>query len=194
MKMLVGLTGKSGSGKTTAAEILTELGAFVADCDVIAHTVLEESSVKEKLSRNFGNDIFDSDGTVNRKALGRIVFSDSEKLSVLNGIVHGAITKKAIELCISSGKDICFIDGSELEASGVDKECAHIVVIYADKEVRLRRITQRDKISTDSALLRMNAQKDYSKKAIIIENNGGYDELKLALTNVYRNLLEETDV
>ena len=194
MKMLIGLTGKSGSGKTTAAEILTDLGAFVADCDIIAHKVLEEDAVKEKLCKNFGSTIFNSDGSVDRKALGNIVFSDSEKLAVLNGIVHGAITKKAIDMCIASGKDICFLDGSELEASGVDEKCAHIVVIYADEDVRLNRITERDKISKDSALLRIKAQKDYSKKAIIIKNNGDYDELKLALTKVYKQLLEETDV
>ena len=194
MKMLIGLTGKSGSGKTTAAKILTDLGAFVADCDIIAHKVLEEESVKKKLCENFGDSIFNSNGSVDRKLLGSIVFSDSEKLAVLNGIVHGAITKKAIAMCIASGKDICFIDGSELEASGVDEKCAHIVVISADEDIRLNRITERDKISKDRALLRIRAQKDYSKKAIIIKNNGDYDKLKLALSKVYRKLLEETDV
>ncbi|MBQ2889879.1 MAG: dephospho-CoA kinase [Clostridia bacterium] len=194
MKMLIGLTGKSGSGKTTAARILTELGAFVADCDIIAHKVLEEDTVKEKLCKNFGKTIFNSDGSIDRKALGSIVFSDSEKLAVLNGIVHGAITKKAIDMCTASGKDICFIDGSELEASGVDKKCAHIVVIYADEDIRLNRITERDKISKDSALLRIKAQKDYSKKAIIIKNNGDYDKLKLALTDLYNQFLGEINV
>ncbi len=194
MKMLIGLTGKSGSGKTTAARILTELGAFVADCDIIAHKVLEEDTVKEKLCKNFGKTIFNSDGSIDRKALGSIVFSDSEKLAVLNGIVHGAITKKAIDMCTASGKDICFIDGSELEASGVDKKCAHIVVIYADEDIRLNRITERDKISKDSALLRIKAQKDYSKKAIIIKNNGDYDKLKLALTDLYDQFLGEINV
>ena len=194
MKMLIGLTGKSGSGKTTAAKILTDLGAFVADCDTIAHKVLEEDSVKEKLCESFSSTVFNNDGSVDRKALGSIVFSNSEKLAVLNGIVHGAITKKAIDMCMASEKDICFIDGSELEASGVDKECAHIVVIYADEDVRLGRITERDKISKERAFLRIRAQKDYSKKAIIIKNNGDYDELKLALTKVYRKLLEEIDV
>ncbi|MBQ6936972.1 MAG: dephospho-CoA kinase [Clostridia bacterium] len=194
MKMLIGLTGKSGSGKTTAARILTELGAFVADCDIIAHKVLEEDTVKEKLCENFGKTIFNSDGSIDRKALGSIVFSDSEKLAVLNGIVHGAITKKAIDMCTASGKDICFIDGSELEASGVDKKCAHIVVIYADEDIRLNRITERDKISKDSALLRIKAQKDYSKKAIIIKNNGDYDKLKLALTDLYNQFLGEINV
>ncbi|MBR2883533.1 MAG: dephospho-CoA kinase [Clostridia bacterium] len=194
MKMLIGLTGKSGSGKTTAARILTELGAFVADCDIIAHKVLEEDTVKEMLCKNFGKTIFNSDGSIDRKALGSIVFSDSEKLAVLNGIVHGAITKKAIDMCTASGKDICFIDGSELEASGVDKKCAHIVVIYADEDIRLNRITERDKISKDSALLRIKAQKDYSKKAIIIKNNGDYDKLKLALTDLYNQFLGEINV
>ncbi len=194
MKMLIGLTGRSGSGKTSAAKILTELGAFVADCDLIAHEVLLDADVKEKLRANFGDSIFDKDGSVNRKALGGIVFSDKEKLTILNGIVHSAIVKKAIDMCITSGKDICFIDGSELEASGADKKCAHIVVIRADEEVRLRRITERDAISIDDARLRIRAQKDYSKKAIIIDNNGDFNELKAAVTDLYQQFLGEANV
>lgn len=194
MKMLVGLTGRSGSGKTSAAKILTDLGAFVADCDLIAHQVLLDTDVKEKLRSNFGDTVFDKSGSVDRKALGGIVFSDSEKLAVLNGIVHGAIVEKAINMCIASGRDICFIDGSELEASGADKKCAHIVVICADEDVRLRRITERDAISAEDALLRIRSQKDYSKKAIFIENNGDFNSLKAAVTDLYQQFLGEINV
>lgn len=194
MKMLIGLTGRSGSGKTSAAKILTQLGAFVADCDIIAHEVLFDDVVKEKLGANFPHTIFDKNGNVDRKALGSIVFSDKEKLAVLNSIVHSAIVDKAIAMCINSGKDICFIDGSELEASGVDKKCAHIVVIRADEKTRLHRITERDAISEDAARLRMQAQKEYSKKAIFVENNGDFDALKLAVTDLYNQFLGEINV
>lgn len=194
MKLLIGLTGKSGSGKTSAAKILTDLGAFVADCDLIAHEVLFDADVKEKLRASFSDVIFDKDGNVDRKALGNIVFADKKKLETLNSIVHGAIVERAMDMCLNCGRDICFIDGSELEASGVDEKCAHIVVIKADEDVRLRRIKERDGISADDALRRIRAQSDYKKRAIIIENNGDFNDLKTRITDLYQQFLGEINV
>lgn len=194
MKMLVGLTGKTGSGKTSAAKILTSLGAFVADCDEIAHDVLKDSLIKEKLCKSFSYEILDENNDIDRKALGRIVFSDDKKLKLLNSIVHGAIIEKALSMCNDSKKDICFIDGSELQSSGIDKKCDHIVVITADESVRLDRIQKRDNIDREGALLRMRAQKDYTGKAIFVENNDGYAALESAVTDVYKKFLGEINV
>ena len=191
MKMLLGLTGRTGSGKTSAAKIFERLGAFVVDCDAVAHEILKDASVKKKIVAQFSESILDSDNNIDRKALGAIVFSDDEKLSVLNKIVHGAIVDTAIDLCEKSGNDICVIDGSELEASGADKKCAHIVVITADEEDRLERIILRDGIDRDSALLRMRAQKDYSKEAILIYNSMGQDTLEREITALYNKFLGE---
>lgn len=191
MKMLIGLTGRTGSGKTSAAKIFEKSGAFVVDCDSVAHDILKDAAVKEKIVAQFSESILDSNNNIDRKALGAIVFSDDKKLSLLNKIVHGAIVDTAIDLCEKSGNDICVIDGSELETSGADKKCAHIVVITADEETRLKRITMRDKIDRDSALLRMRAQKDYSKDAILIDNSMGQDALESEITKLYNKFLGE---
>lgn len=191
MKMLIGLTGRTGSGKSTAARIFENLGAFVADCDVIAHEVLCDSAVKEKLCGIFSRDILDKDNNIDRKALGAIVFSDKKKLSQLNSVVHGSIVERCLHLCRESGKDVCFLDGSELESSGVDTKCSYIVVIAADEEKRLGRIIQRDNIDRESALKRMNSQKDYSKSAIIINNNGSEAELREKITALYNKFSGE---
>lgn len=191
MKMLIGLTGKTGSGKSSAAEIFEKLGAFIADCDKIAHTVLQDESVKEKLKDTFSQCIFDENGNVIRKELGAIVFSDSKKLETLNGIMHGAIVDKALDMCINSGKDICILDGSEIESSGAYKRCAYVIVITADEDIRLERIMKRDGIDRESALLRIRAQKDYGKEAIFVNNNGNTESLEKEITALYNQFYGE---
>ena len=191
MKMLIGLTGRTGSGKSSAAKIFESLGAFVADCDKIAHEVLRDEIVKQKLCALFSSDILDKSGEIDRKALGSIVFSDKEKLEKLNRVVHGAIVKKCVELCENSGKDICLMDGSELESSGADKLCRHIIVITADEETRLGRIMTRDNIDRDSALRRIKAQSDYSKESIVIDNGESEELLSKKIVSLYNQFLGE---
>ena len=191
MKMLIGLTGRTGSGKSSAAKIFESLGAFVADCDKIAHEVLRDEIVKQKLCALFSSDILDKSGEIDRKALGSIVFFDKEKLEKLNRVVHGAIVKKCVELCENSGKDICLMDGSELESSGADKLCRHIIVITADEETRLGRIMTRDNIDRDSALRRIKAQSDYSKESIVIDNGESEELLSKKIVSLYNQFLGE---
>lgn len=190
MKKLIGLTGKTGSGKSSAAKIFEELGVFCVDCDKIAHEVLFDSDVKKALVDTFSVAILDENSDVNRKALGEIVFADEKKLSALNKIVHSAILKRSFELCENSGREICLIDGSELESSGADKKCDIMVVIKADDDVRLRRIIERDGIDKETALKRMNSQKDYSKEAVVIENNGDEASLREKISVVYESVMK----
>lgn len=191
MKMLIGLTGKTGSGKSSAAKIFEKLGAFIADCDKIAHSTLQDNTVKEKLKEAFSGRIFDENGNVDRKKLGAIVFSDSEKLKVLNSIMHSAIVDKAIIMCENSGKDICILDGSEIESSGAYKKCAYVIVITADENVRLERIMERDGIDRESALMRIQAQKDYGKEAFFINNNESTEALEKEIISLYNKFCGE---
>lgn len=190
MKMIVGLTGKTGSGKTTAAQIFTRLGAFVIDCDEIAHKALFDKDVIKKLLSVFPESICEN-GEIVRSELGRIVFSNSEKLLILNSIVHPWINSEVLKLCESSYADIVIIDGSELEASGIDKKCKHIIVMESPESLRLERITMRDSISADDAQRRINAQKDYSKKAIVITNDSTQSELEKKIEELYKKLSAE---
>ncbi len=185
MKMLIGLTGKTGSGKSSAAKFFEDCGAFVADCDKIAREVICKKTVKDKIMKEFSGAVFDACGNVDRKKLGEIVFSDEKKLAMLNNIMHGAIIEKSLFLCKNSGKDICIIDGSELEASGIHKKCAHVIVITANEDVRLDRIMKRDGIGRESAIKRIRAQKDYGSEAVFITNNGNIDFLKKEIINLF---------
>ena len=183
--MLIGLTGKSGSGKSYAASLLKKWGALIIDCDEIAHKVLLLPEVAEKIRHHFGDSVFENN-TPNRKKLGTVVFSDSKNLEVLNSIMHPAIVREILSL--EKADRLCVIDGSELEASGIDEKCEHIIVIKADENVRLKRITERDKISKEQALLRIKAQKDYSKKAFVIENNATPLEFEKKLRKVMEDI------
>ena len=193
MKMLIGLTGKTGSGKSSAAKMFEALGCFVADCDIIAHEVLKSPDVKARLVSLFSDEILNKSNEIDRKALGRIVFADNDKLNSLNSVMHEEIVKKAVGLCTLSEKDICIIDGSELEASGADNLCRHIIVVRADDDTRLQRILKRDNIDKESASLRMSSQKDYSKEAIIIENNGDEEALAQKVNALYNKFLGEVN-
>ncbi|MBQ3023576.1 MAG: dephospho-CoA kinase [Clostridia bacterium] len=190
MKKLIGLTGRTGSGKSSVAKIFEELGVFCVDCDKVAHEVLFDNDVKVALVDAFSDAILDKDGNIARKELGEIVFADSEKLRVLNGIVHGAILKRCFALCENSGSDICLIDGSELESSGADTKCDIMLVTVSDEDVRLKRIMARDGIDKETALRRMRSQKDYSKDAVIIENNANEEELRKKILSVYESVIK----
>ena len=191
MKMLIGLTGRTGSGKSSAARIFESLGGFVADCDKVAHDVLLDNAVKEKLCALFSDDILNRENEIDRKALGSIVFSDKKKLYELNGVVHKEIVERCLKLCQESGKDICFMDGSELESSGADRLCDHIVVITSDEKTRLTRIMKRDSIDSKTALKRIQSQTDYSKDAIFIDNSADDKALEEKVTALYNQFLGE---
>ena len=189
--MLIGLTGRTGSGKSSAAEFFINKGACVVDCDSIAHKVLEDENIKNELKKYFPPEIFDSSGKVIRQNLGRIVFSDPQKLSVLNSIVHPEVIRRSLEIISASGKKTAVLDGSELDTSGIDKKCRHIIVLESDEEIRLKRIMQRDGIDRDSALKRINAQHDYSEKCITVKNNASRAELFSELEIIYNRIMEE---
>lgn len=184
MKMIIGLTGRTGSGKSSAADFFREMGACVVDCDSVAHSVLEYDEVKKALRESFSDDIFDESGSVVRSRLGAIVFSSPEKLRLLNSIVHPAINEAVLNIIEKSDADIAVIDGSELDTSGIDKKCSHIIVITAPREVRLKRIMERDGICEADALRRIDAQHDYSGDAIIVDNNSDTEHLRKQLKQI----------
>ena len=191
MKLLIGLTGLTGSGKSIAAKYFENLGAFVIDCDKLAHSVLFREEVKKEIKEKISSSVFDDFGNADRKKLGKIVFSDKKALQTLNGIVHPAVTEEILRLAENSKKDIVVIDGSELEASGIDKKCNHIVVVSASPEVRLKRIMLRDGIDRETALMRIQAQSPYSKEALIIENNCDEKEFETAVKKIFNKFAEE---
>ena len=158
---LIGITGPSGCGKTTALRELEAFGALVLDCDVIYHELLEsEKALLDELDAAFPGTV--GGGALDRKALGRIVFADPEKLLLLNRISHRYVKKEVnrrLRDFAMQGGQIAALDAVELISAGMGERCTATVGILSEPELRAARIMQRDGISREAALERITAQK-----------------------------------
>lgn len=182
--LTIGLTGKTGAGKSTVALWLKGKGCYIIDGDVIARQITEKGSpVLTDLQRAFGEDILDENGELIRKCLAERAFSSRENTDLLNSITHPVIKDKCrleIEKADGEGYGVCVIDAAALLDSSCKELCDKIVVVTAPEEIRLERILSRDKISSGQAITRIKAQKSdeyYFRYAdIIIRNYPPYDK------------------
>ena len=159
---VIGITGGTGTGKTTALRAIHDLGGLILDCDEIYHNLtIGSDAMKAELDARFPGVI--ANGTLDRKALGRIVFADENALADLNAITHRYV-KEEVEWLLAqhkaSGGSLAAIDAISLFESGLDKLCDFTVAINAPTEARARRIMARENIDYDYAMLRINAQHD----------------------------------
>lgn len=163
---IIGLTGLTGAGKSTVARKLMAYGCYHIDADKVAREVINNNeNVKNKLKERFGNDVINEDGTTNRPLLASRAFADEESTNALNTITHPAVTEE-IQSIIKDMKEIGYrgviIDAIALFESGEDALCDYTVAVIAPRDIRLERIMQRDNITEEKALERINAQKDES--------------------------------
>lgn len=159
----IGITGPTGSGKTTALMALEKLGVCVLDADAIYYELLEHNrEMKQELLERFGAGILNSQGGIDRKQLGAIVFADANALLDLNAITHKYVTmetdRRKVQAEAEGAKGVA-VDAIALIESGIGKSCDKIVSILAPAEVRVKRIMARDGISEEYARSRINAQK-----------------------------------
>lgn len=182
--LTIGLTGKTGAGKSTVALYLKEKGCLIIDGDVIARDITKKGSeVLPMLQKAFGEDILDEKGCLIRKLLANRAFSSNEATALLNEITHPYIKRKCeeqIEEGKKHGYSVFVIDAAALLESPCKELCEKIVVVTAPENIRLERILKRDKITIEQAMTRIRAQKDdeyyLSKADIIIRNYPPYDE------------------
>lgn len=182
--MIVGLTGKSCSGKDYFASLLDSDKFFIIDEDEVGHAALEEQ--KDLIVEAFGDSII-TDGFIDRKKLGPVVFSDEEKLEKLNGIVHPWMVDKTLELCssaVDSGK-IAVINAAILEKMGFVEHCNQIVLVVSDYKNRLERALLRDGCTEEAFKRRSESQAEIGstlfssgKKLITVFNNGSKENLE----------------
>ena len=160
---IIGITGPTGAGKTTALNALDDLGGRIVDCDAVYHDLLIHSEpMRAELRQRYGDEVFGSDGMLNRKALGAIVFEDEAALADLNQITHkyvGLAVDEIIAAARQDGIPAVAIDAIALIESGISDHCTCTVAVTAPDEVRVRRIMQREGISEEYARLRIGAQK-----------------------------------
>lgn len=176
MKKLVGLTGKTGAGKSTISEYLSKKGAYIIDGDIVARNVLlVNKTLITALCEAFG-DVLDADGTLNRKKLAAQAFSSPENTNKLNAIMHPAINRLINEEAEKAFEnfDVVVVDAAAIIESGFADDCDFLVVVHAPFEIRKKRIIARDNLSEKDALIRLNGQKDddfYLSRADFVVRN-----------------------
>ncbi|MDO4731151.1 MAG: dephospho-CoA kinase [Clostridia bacterium] len=165
--VLAGLTGPTGSGKTTAARAMKDDGCYVIDCDIIAKEVLiyNKKCINEILEC-FGQDLIDSEGLIKRKELAGRAFKSKQDTKLLNKITHHYIIEevmlRARNIIAKDKEAVIIIDAPVLFESGLDKECDLTIAVIAPYEIRRERIMKRDNISNEAAKKRMSAQQEDS--------------------------------
>lgn len=165
---VIGLTGGSGSGKSSIAKRLEALGAVRIDCDKLGHEVYEPGTAAyHSVLKEFGSDILNEDKTINRRALGRKVFGNQERLKALTDIVWPEISllvKSRINQARDEGKQVCVLDAAVLLEAGWTDLVHEVWVSIIPEEEAVSRITERDGVSTEDALRRLQSQWSNSKQ------------------------------
>lgn len=181
---ILGITGGTGCGKTTALRTLEELGALIIDCDAVYHGLLiENKEMLAEIDSAFPGVV--TGGVLDRKALGAVVFSDTEALARLNGITHSYVGReidRLLESWAMSGGRLAAIDAIELFGGNLARRCKATFAVLADRDKRIERIMARDGITREYAALRVDAQKPDSyfeeKCDYILKNNSTEEEFR----------------
>ena len=192
--LLIGLTGGIASGKSVVASRLAEHGARVVDADQVAREVVQPGEpALAQLAEAFGPGILADDGTLNRPALGALVFGDAEKLAVLNGITHPAIAARTQRLFAQAGPDeVVVYDVPLLVEAGRKDEFDLVVVVDARAETRIGRMMERRGMTREEALHRINSQATDSERLaiadVVIDSDGTLEHTLEQTDALWENL------
>ncbi|MDP8217264.1 MAG: dephospho-CoA kinase [Candidatus Theseobacter exili] len=196
--MVLGLTGGIASGKSLARQFLREFGANVIDADSLAHSVLEDSLIKNCIRNLFGKEVFTSEGAVDRNKLGSIVFQKHHKLQSLENIVHPQIRKMISEIIQNYRKNdtnsVMVIEVPLLFETSMENLFDEIILITSDSNIRIKRSLSSG-LSEQDIIQRMSYQispdKAKTSADYIIENNGSSEELKTKIYKLWQKLLKD---
>ena len=184
MALRIGLTGGIGSGKSTVAKIFETLGIPVFDADTAAKNMMnEDEALKQKVKDAFGNEAYEN-GILNRKYIASIVFNDKLKLEQLNGMVHPATIAMAHEWATKQTTPYTVKEAALFFESGSAAGIDYIIGVYAPQQVRIQRVMQRDNISREEVVARMNKQIDEDMKMKLCDFVVVNDEQHLVIPQV----------
>lgn len=199
---IIGLTGGIATGKSQVSSILSELGAMVIDADIVAREVVQKGlPAWQQLKDTFGEEYFLSNGELNRRKLGQLVFSHPDELAKLNSITHPAIKAKIEErindLKVQGYNGIVVVDAALLLEAGWETMVDQVWVVDAPIEKRIERLMNRDNLTRDQALSRINSQMSQQERIAkadkIIYNNSNIDSLKEQVLRIWHETLKEID-
>ncbi len=195
--LVVGLTGGIASGKSTVSRMLRELGAPVVDADAIVHELQAPgTAVTAAIAREFGPEVLRPDGSLDRAALGRIVFADPARRKALEAIVHPAVRQRMseeVERSRSEGRLAVVLDVPLLIEGGLDRTVDQVWVVYVDRQTELTRLMARDGLTAEAAAQRIAAQMDLEQKRsradVVIDNRGDLASTRQQVENAWRSVV-----
>jgi dephospho-CoA kinase len=182
--LIWGIAGQIGSGKSTLGELLVPFGAVNIEVDAIGHQLLDDPAVKPRLAAAFGGEIGETDGSINRKRLGKCAFAGPESIATLNAIMHPLMTQKVREIIETSDREkrpLVLINAALLFSMKLDRWCEKVIYVKAKSTIRLERIVSYRGIPLESAKARLYAQDPeppLTPTTLICENEGTLDDLK----------------
>lgn len=199
---VIGLTGGIASGKSTISNHLRTLGAYIIDTDEIGHMLLEkETEELAAIEKVFGSTVFLPNGSLDRKALGNLVFSDSEALMELNRIVHPGI-KRVVENTLyklrhEGNVKVAVIDAALLIEAGWYDMVDEVWLISIDEAEQVRRLMNRNKLTYEASRNRIKSQmpQDMKQKYAhrVIDNTGSREDTFQKIDLIWRDLLEKME-
>lgn len=182
--LILGLTGNIGCGKTSISSIFKKNNIDIIDADIISREIFEDQCLLEKVFEHFGPSVKNDDQTLNRKALGKIVFNDNNKLLELNNLTHPKIKEKIlckIDEIKKKKKKVAVIDAALLVEGGYLEIVDKLLVVTCKQEVQIKRIQNRDNCTIDEAIRKIRSQMPQDEKSryadYIIDNSETIDEL-----------------
>lgn len=197
MKIL-GLTGGSGTGKSAACTAFARLGCGVIDADATYRTLCDTCEPMLKEIQNVFGDVFSTDGKLDRKKLGAIVFADAQKLQQLNAITHPYIRQAARDAFAAYSKRgclLCIYDAPVLFEGQMEMLCDKTCAVLAARNTRIARIVARDAITEEYAALRIDAQKDdafYRERCdYVVQNDADLDTLYTQVRKIYEDMVRK---
>lgn len=199
MTKVIGLTGGIASGKSTISNIFKEVGWPVIDADQTARQVVMPGSLGlAQIVSRFGSQVLQPDGTLDRAALGSMVFDDPQNLSDLDQIEHPLIMAaidKQLAGFKKQGLPVVVLDVPLLFETGMDQECDLTVLAVVDRKTQLERLMKRDHCSKAAALKRINAQMPLEEKMqradVTIDNNGSLAQTRLQVAKLVKRVSQQ---
>lgn len=183
--LVLGLTGNIGCGKSSVSTIFMENNIKVVDADIVARQIFDDKNLLNEVFSTFGESIKNQDGSLNRRALGNIVFNDDEKLILLNNLTHPKIKQKIlskVEEYKNQGEKIVVIDAALLIEDDYIPYIQKLILITCRKEIQINRIIARDNCTKEEAISRINSQMSQEEKVkfadYIINNSNSFEELQ----------------
>ena len=192
----IGLTGGIGSGKSAVAQRLAELGAVIIDSDRLAREVVAPGTPGlSEVVGAFGQSVLAPDGSLDRPALGRLVFGDEAARKRLEGIIHPLVRRRAMELAAAASPDAVVVnDVPLLVEAGLAAQYEMVIVVFAAESTRIERLVRDRGMTEDEARARIAAQAtDEQRHAVAdieIHNDGTLEELRSEVDSVWRGLLQ----